>query len=215
LTYDLSAFSKVDPSLIQYKEADKIRTRFQALQGIAVGPENRIYVAADKTIRVHNSDTTFLLEIKLNDSPRCLTITADGTLYVGLKNYVEVYNPEGVREANWGILNPDAVLTSIAVSGKDVFVADAGNRTVLRYDASGKLTRRIGKKDEDRNVPGFVVPSPYFDLAVASDGLLRIANPGQHRVEAYTFDGDFEFSWGAFSKVEGVQWPQLSQEQPR
>lgn len=199
LTYDLSAFSKVDPSLIQYEEAGKIKTRFQTLRGIAVGPENRIYVAADKTIRVHNSDTTFLSEIRLNDSPRCLTVTDDGTLYVGMKNHLEVYNPEGVCEANWDSLDPNAVLTSIAVSGKDVFVADAGNRTILRYDASGKLVRRIGKKDEDRDVPGFVVPSPYFDLAVASDGLLRIANPGQHRVEAYTFDGDFEFSWGKVS----------------
>jgi len=28
------------------------------------------------------------------------------------------------------------------------------------------------------------------------DGLLRINNPGRHRVEAYSFDGDFEGSWG-------------------
>ena len=40
------------------------------------------------------------------------------------------------------------------------------------------------------------MPSPYFDLEIAPDGLLRVASPGRHRVEAYTFDGDFEFSWG-------------------
>ncbi len=58
---------------------------------------------------------------------------------------------------------------------------------------------RIGRRDGTRGVPGFVVPSAFFDLAVAPDGLLRVANPGRHRVEAYTVDGDFEFSWGRAS----------------
>ena len=34
--------------------------------------------------------------------------------------------------------------------------------------------------------------------------MLRVVNPGRHRIEAYTFDGDLEFSWGKFStNVEG------------
>lgn len=196
LTYDLSEFSKIDPSLIQYEEADKIKTRFQTLRGIAIGPDDRIYLATDKTIRVFSKNTVPLSEIKLNDSPRCLTITDDGILYVGMKDHVEVYDDSGERETIWNSLGENAVLTSIAVSENNVFVADAGNRVVLRYDTSGKLARQIGKKDQARNVSGFVVPSPYFDVAVASDGLLRVANPGRHRVEAYTFDGGFEFAWG-------------------
>ena len=40
------------------------------------------------------------------------------------------------------------------------------------------------------------MPSPFFDVEVAADGLLRVTNPGRHCVEAYTFDGDLEFSWG-------------------
>ena len=204
LTYDLSEFSKVDPTLIQYKEAGKIRTRFQTLRGIAVGPEDQIYLAADKVVQIHNSDATFRSKIILDDSPRCLTVTDDGTLYIGMKDRVEIYNPKGGREAKWDSLDRNAVLTSIAVAEKNVFVADAGNRVVLRCDASGKLVRHIGKRDEDRDVPGFVVPSPYFDLAVAPDGLLRIVNPGEHRVEAYTFDGDFELSWGKTSmEIDG------------
>jgi len=199
LTYDVSNFYEVDASLIQYKQAGKIKPKSQTIRGIAVGPDDRIYVAADKTVQVYGRDTARLSEIKLNGSPRCLTVTDDGTVYVGMKDRVEVYSPKGVHKANWDSLGQNAVFTSIAVSEKDVFVADAGNRVVLRYDASGKLVRRIGEKDEDRNVPGFAVPSPYFDLAVAPDGLLRVASPGRHRVEAYTFDGDFEFSWGKTS----------------
>jgi hypothetical protein len=55
---------------------------------------------------------------------------------------------------------------------------------------------RIGQKDESRNIRGFIIPSPYFDVAVAPDGLLRVVNPGEHKIEAYTFDGHLEVSWG-------------------
>jgi len=119
-----------------------------------------------------------------------------------MKNHVEVYNDDGKHLATWESLGNDAVLTSIAVSKNDVFVADAGNRIVLRYDTAGKLINRIGKKDKERNIPGFVIPSPHFDLAAGRDGLLRVVNPGRHRIEAYTFDGDLEFFWGKFSNLD-------------
>lgn len=194
--HDLRELSAVDPALIQYREAGKITTMAQHLHAIAVGPEDRVYLAAGKSIQVFSRDAVHLSELRLSDTPRCLTVTDDGTAYVGMRDHVEVYSPKGLWKGNWETLGRDAVLTSIAVSESDVFVADAGNRVVLRYDASGKLARRIGERDESRNILGFSVPSPYFDLAVSPDGLLRVANPGQHRVEAYTFDGDFEFSWG-------------------
>ena len=60
-----------------------------------------------------------------------------------------------------------------AVTETEVFAADAGNRVILRYDKSGKLLRRIGEKDKERNVAGFIIPSPFFDVEIARDGLLR------------------------------------------
>ena len=194
--YDLDKLSIIDPALIKYKEAGKIQPGFRSLHAVAVGPEDQIYVAADSGVQVFDSDAVRLSQTRLSASPRCLTITEDGTVYVGMRDRVEVYDPSGERKASWDGLGRNAVLTSIAVSEGEVFVADAGNRVILRYDVSGKPVRRIGERDTSRNIPGFVVPSPYFDLAVSADGLLRVANPGEHRVEAYTFDGDFEFSWG-------------------
>jgi hypothetical protein len=40
------------------------------------------------------------------------------------------------------------------------------------------------------------VPSACLDVEIAPDGLLRVNNPGRHRVETYTFDGDLELFWG-------------------
>jgi len=87
-------------------------------------------------------------------------------------------------------------LTAIAVGPKDVFVADSGNRVVHRYDLEGKSLRRIGEKDAARNIPGLILPSPFLDVELGPDGLLRVNNPGRHRVEVYTPDGDLEVSWG-------------------
>ncbi|GAJ05094.1 unnamed protein product, partial [marine sediment metagenome] len=143
-------------------------------------------------------------EIRLDSSPRCITVSKNGKIYIGMKDHVQVYDGNKKRLASWQHLNGDAVLTSIAVFKNDIFVADAGNRIVLRYDTNGKLLNRIGGKNKERNIPGFVIPSPYFDLAIAGDGLLRVVNPGRHRIEAYTFDGDLEFWWGVYSpNIEG------------
>lgn len=202
--YDLKDLGKIDPNLILYKEsAPAINTHFTKSCAIALDSQGTIYVAGDKAIRKFSESGNDLGEIKLADAPMCLTVDADGKIYIGMKNHVQVYDNQQKPLATWQSLGNDAVLTSIAVSKNDVFVADAGNRIVHRFDKTGKLINRIGAKDKNRNIPGFIIPSPHFDLAVAPDGLLRVVNPGNHRIEAYTSDGDLEFSWGRFSA--GVQ----------
>ncbi len=203
--YEIDA--KIDPNLIIYEETGSaISTGLKAPTAIAVGPGGRVYVVGDNVIRVFNegpnSNFSSFGQIELPCAPRCLTVADDGKFYIGTKDHVEVYDNQGKQLASWESLGEDAVLTGIAVSKNDVFVADAGNRIVLRYDTSGTLISRIGRKDKARNISGFVIPSPYFDLAVGRDGLLRVVNPGLHRIEAYTFDGDLEFFWGKFSNVD-------------
>ena len=204
--YDVGDLAKVDPNLILYEEsAQPINTGFADSRAIAVDSQGSVYVAGDKAIRVFADSGDLLSEVKLAGikpafgGPRCLAVADDGNIYVGVKGHVEVYDRGGKRLASWQGLDDDSLLTSIAIWKDDVFVADAGGRIVLRYDVAGRLINRIGQKNEDKNIPGFVVPSPHFDLAAGRDGLLRVVNPGRHRIEAYTFDGDLEFWWGQFS----------------
>jgi hypothetical protein len=121
-----------------------------------------------------------------------------------MPRHVEVYDAAGRRLASWADLGPKAILTSIALAERDVLVADAGNRLVWRYDTAGKLLGRIGKRDPQEKIYGFVIPSPYFDVAVSADGLVRVANPGTHRIEGYTLDGHLETMWGQHAEtIEG------------
>ena len=203
--YDIEDKIKIDPNLIIYAESSvPIGTGFKVSHAIAMDTNGTIYATGDKAVRLFDSGGNLQGEISLDSSPRCITVSKDGKIYIGLKNQVQVYDGNKKHLASWPRLNDDAVLTSIVVLKADIFVADAGNRIVLRYDTNGKLLNRIGEKNKERNIPGFVVPSPYFDLAIAGDGLLRVVNPGRHRIEAYTFDGDLEFWWGTYSpNIEG------------
>jgi len=203
--YDINKLGKIDPNLIVYEEsANPFNAGLAESRGIAVDSKGMIYVCGDKTIRIFAPNGNLLNEIELTDSPRCIAIAENGTIYVGLKDHIEIYDSQGQTLEEWKILGKDALLTSIAVTKNDVFVADAGNRNVVRYDTTGNIINRIGEKDTDRNIPGFVIPSPYFDIAISKDGLLRVVNPGRLCIEAYTFDGDYEFSWGEPSvTIEG------------
>jgi hypothetical protein len=195
--YNLKKLGVIDPNLILYVESGPpVSTGFRQSRAIALDSSGRMYVAGDKAIRVFSHAGNVERVIDLSGEPRCLTVADDGTIYVGVADHVEVLGAEGQRVASWDPLGDEAVLTSIAKHKDDVFVADAGHRIVLHYDAAGTLVGHIGEKNPDKNIPGFVIPSPHFDLAVSRDGLLRVVNPGRNRIETYTLDGDLEFAWG-------------------
>ncbi|MBN2137784.1 MAG: NHL repeat-containing protein [Sedimentisphaerales bacterium] len=202
---DIKELSKIDPNLILYEESGKrINTGFTQSRALAVDSKGAILVAGDRAVRIFDPNDDTISQISLSDQAGCVAVGSHGRIYVGVENHVEVYNADAQRLARWNSLGNDALLTGIAVSNDGIFVADAGNRIVIRYDVSGQIVKRIGQRNPETNVPGFVVPSASFDLALSNDGLLRVVNPGRLRVEAYTLDGDFEFAWGkASASVDG------------
>lgn len=195
LAYDISRFFVTDPQLVRYTAARTFATPRPRPRALAFGPAGTLFIAAGKYVSELKPDGTLLGEIALDGEARCLA-AADGDLYVGLRGGVEVFNARGERRAAWETLPPRAYLTSLAAGANDLFAADAGRRVVLRFDRSGKLRARLGERDAARNTPGFIVPSPFFAVRLGADGLLRVTNPGRHRVEFYTADGDFERAWG-------------------
>ncbi len=202
---DAAKLARFDPNLILYEEAGPpVATGFERSRALALDSPGRWYVAGDEAVHVLSDKGTLERVIRLSSEPHCVAVSAEGQVYVGLRNQVEVFDEAGERIASWEPLSDRSFLSSIVVARDDVFVADAGSAVVLRYDKAGKMVGRIGEKDPERNVPGFLVPSPYFDLAMAPDGLLRVVSPGRTRVEAYTSDGDLEFYWGENSiRIQG------------
>lgn len=194
--YDDSAYRRTDPKLIHFHETGRFQCSRPFARCMALTKDNRIFIGAGKYVLEQTIDGTRVSEFAVAKEVQCLALSEDGLLYVGLRDHVEVYDLKGQQQGQWPSPGPKAYFTGLAVGASDLFVADAGNRLVLRYDRSGTLKNRIGDKSKEPKPPGFIVPSPFFDVKIAPDGLLRVGNPGRHQVEAYTFDGDFEFAWG-------------------
>ena len=194
--YDDSAFRHTDPKLIGYAEIRRFRSARSSPRCLCLDEGDKLFIGAGNYITPYDPTGAQLFEFKVSGEARCLAMANDGLLHVGLRDHVEVYDRQGSPRAAWESAGKQPYFTGIAVGPSDVFVADAGNRIVLRYGRTGKLVGRIGQKDKERNVPGFIVPSAFFDVKIAGDGLLRVTNPGRHCVEAYTFEGELERSWG-------------------
>jgi hypothetical protein len=199
--YSLEEYQKIDPALVKYRQTAEVAVAMKEPRGVAVGLEDKIYVVGDRSLMVMTSQGEAVKSVELDGEPRCVAVAesehvSPGRVYVGMKDSVVVMDSLDSAAKAWETIGPKANLTSIAVAEQDLFAADAGNRIVWHYDLDGKLLGKIGERDESRGIRGFIIPSPHFDLAVAPDGLLRVVNPGAHKIEAYTFDGHLEVSWG-------------------
>jgi len=197
--YDISRLQKTDPKLISYEETARWEVPHPEAKRLAISHDDTLYICSGNYVTAMSQSGECEAEIAFGEPPRCVAGARDGAIFIGLRDHIAVFDAKGQRRARWDSPGRKSWLTGLAVTENDVLAADAGNRVILRYDRSGKLIRRIGEKDRERNIPGFIIPSPFFDVEMARDGLLRVNNPGRHRVEIYTLDGDFEGSWGTFS----------------
>ena len=193
--YDVSRYLTTDPALVHYSERAAFESPRAGTRGLALGEAGTLWIAAGKRV-VHLSNRGAVLS-EFSSSGEVGSLAAAGDrLYLALRKQVAVHDLKGMRLALWDSAGSKAYFTGITTQGDDVYVADAGTRIVHRYDPSGNLLNRIGAKDKARGVPGLIGPSPFFSLAAGRDGLLRVTNPGRHRVELYTPEGELELAWG-------------------
>jgi hypothetical protein len=202
--YDQTAYVPIDPALIKYHQAAAFDTHQPEARDIAIGRDG-VVIAGGPSVQFLTLDGATAKPALQPSSPAtAAAFDPDGNLFIATAAGVYVYNPAGQVVSGWPLPLKSKWITSLAADRENVFLADADNHIVLRCDHAGRLVNRIGGADPARDIPGFVVPSPYFDLALGPDGLLWVANPGRHRVEAFTFAGDMERSWGQSSmQVDG------------
>ncbi|MGO9113672.1 MAG: hypothetical protein ACLP9L_30950 [Thermoguttaceae bacterium] len=191
----------IDPAMIGYHETAGFPVGLHEPRALAVDSNSQIYVGGDRAVICYSVDGRKLAEIALHGEPRCLAAGSldpkkPGPLYVGMDDHVEVYDLRGTRLAVWHSCGPEAVFTSIATTEHEVWVADAGNRLVWRFDVEGKSLEPVGRPDASQNRPGFLVTSHYFDLAAGTDDLVYVVNPRLLRVEGFTHNGEYETAWG-------------------
>lgn len=193
--YDLTALREVDPSLIIADETGGFPAGVKQPTALAVGPGNAIYVGGAGEIAVFVPPGRKHDVLKVNGQVTALGLAEDGLrIYAAMRDRVAILDGAGVAVGALAGLNSNSVFTAVAPVGKAVFVADAGNRVVLRYGADNTIDLRFGEKAGEYS-EGFVIPSPYFPLVKGLDDTLWVVDPGRHRFVNFTLDGRIRSRW--------------------
>ncbi len=193
--YKLDNFIIVDSSLINYKEVLQIAPELEVLKAVTIDQNDNIYVSGDNSIFIYNNEGNLIKEIITGTNALSITVSHFGDIFLGAEDHIEVWNSNGIQKNIWETLNPNVLITSIANIDSSVFVADAGNKIVYHYDLEGNLLNEIGRKDSIAGIDGFIIPSPYFDIAIGRDGELWVVNSGMHQLESYDKEGNQISSW--------------------
>jgi hypothetical protein len=113
----------------------------------------------------------------------------DGRIYALFPTRIEVYDRQGELIQEWDACSESSDYCGLTVCKEGVFVTDAGDKTICKYNLDGTLARFIQSPVE------FIVPSYCFAITYM-DGKIYCSNPGRHRVEVYSTDGEFLTAFG-------------------
>jgi len=194
--YDLSEFTRTDPHLLKWAETARIGLTLAEPRALAIGSDAALYVAGDNAVVVYDTDGRQRGSIDVQAAAACLAVDPEGTLYLGIRDHVEVYDSGGKWMAAWRSLGAKAELTSIAADTGFVYAADAGNGVVVCYDKRGRETNRIGGPDPTDKAGRFVIPSPYFDVAAVGNDTVWVVNPGRRELILFSALGRRLVHWG-------------------
>jgi len=176
----------------------------RALRGVALDRQGHVCAVGDSVVKVFDGTGAFVRQWKTEKPGECVAVDASGRIWVGEPEQVEIFAFDGERKDTWSDPGRLGVVTAIAFSGDDVFLADATARWVRRYDVRGTFLNNIG--DHHRK-GGFHIPNGVVDCTVEPGGGLLVANPGMHRVERYAPDGTLLSRFGRFDGRDPAGFP--------
>jgi outer membrane protein assembly factor BamB len=191
--YDVNDFKNVPEEIIHFKETKNFKLGFEVSSSLAI-ENDKLYVSGDNKLQIIDISGKLITELNLPGKPQTVEVAKD-IIYTSVNNQILVYSETGNLLKEWEPLDGNSLITAIAAFENNVFVADAGKRKVIRYNLQGeKLAEFDGKADEGV-IHGFIIPSPFFDLDINTDGDLWVVNPGLHALENYTEDGNLREHW--------------------
>lgn len=193
--FNLDSFTDVDSSLVSYSEIQDFTPDIEKMKAVTIDRDDNIYITGKDKILIYDKDTNLLKDINTGVEALSIKVSDDKDIYIGARDHIEIWNSNGDKKASWEVLNDKVVITSIALQDSSVFVADAGNKVVYHYNIYGNIINEIGRKDSIKGIQGFVIPSPYFDIAIGRDDELWVVNSGRHQFEAYDMNGNIKSSW--------------------
>jgi len=166
-----------------WKITNEFLVKEGSLKAVAASLSGNIYLGGDSFVSCYNSELNQIWSLTTPAPVTSLTYFGD-TIYASTMDMVLVINSEGKLLNEWGPFESNSIITSVSANFSNVAFADAANKTIFILDKGGEVKRMIGRNDGQ-----FIVPSPYFDVALDSAGFIYVANTGHRRIETKGNDG--------------------------
>jgi len=168
------------------------------LKAVSVRSNGQVVLGGDSFISCYDGEFNPLWTIKTDAPVTALSVSGD-SIFASTQELILVVNAEGKLMNEWGPFEDKAIITSVSSNRSYVAFADAGNKLVFVLDKKGDVKYMIGQTGEP-----FIIPSPYFDVALGEDNLLYVANTGNRRVETRNLNGTIVSFFGEPGTAPGA-----------
>jgi len=172
-----------------YSEYGKVTGKDMSLPNWSPSAHMRLYIRKDIVGKLWNYGSEISAE----------PIIADP--YEGKqKNFVadKVFGVMGGEPGQF--LHPRGI--AVASDGS-VFITDSDNQRIQHLSPDGKVINVWGGFGDitTGNIPGGLFNQPW-GIEVSNDGYVYVADTWNHRIQKFTFDGEFVEMWGYFGQAE-------------
>jgi hypothetical protein len=154
------------------------------LKAVTVSKDGKLFLGGDAWVACFDENMKLLWNVVTPKPVTSLAVSGD-TLFASTVETILLISFKGVIKDEWGPYEDNSIITSTSANNSFVAYADAGNKIVIILNKKGELKTIIGKSGEP-----FIVPSPYFDVALDQDNTLFVANTGNRRIEKRTLNGE-------------------------
>jgi hypothetical protein len=167
----------------EWKISAELSVREGSLMAVTASPSGNIFTGGDSFVSCYSADLRQLWNVKTPYPVTALAYYGD-TIYATTVDLIMVIGMDGKLKDEWGPFEDKSYITSVTSNRTRVAYADAGNKMVVILDKQGRVENIIGQNDRQ-----FILPSPYFDVALDANNTLYVANTGRRRIETRSPEG--------------------------
>ncbi len=153
------------------------------VESVGIMKNGNVVIGGDSFVACYDPEMRLLWNNKTDKPVRAISASGD-TIFTATTETIRLLNTEGSQIGEWGPFEDDALITSVSANNSFVVFADAFNKILMVLDKKGNLKSMIGKSGEP-----FILPSPYFDVAIDAENIIYVANTGKHLIEKRKIDG--------------------------
>lgn len=203
--YNVDEYKKVNQELISHSETRQFKIKTGEHGALATHGGN-IYFAGNQQLSVISPGGEMIRQFPVQASVRAIDVD-DKNIVLVYRSAYQLFDHEGKVICDFNVKSDSSVFTSVAFWNDKIMVADAGMRKIYAFDRSeisSTIISEIEGVSGAKNLHGFIIPSPYFELAVNNEDELWATNPGMHALQQYDLKGNLLDSWDKASmEIEG------------